>query len=179
MDPAKKARAVKAVQEHGLSLAAAGAQVGVSAMTVKRWVAEAKKQPPALAPLEPPAPVVPPLPPDAPLIDQVRSIIVRVQAAMPAAERLGNMSAVTNALGHLTRLVPVLARLEAREKDDADVMRFSKTEIAEAKATAVANLQAMLARPLHCAGCSRKLSAQWGGLAKDATDRLLSHSEKP
>lgn len=181
-DPAQVARVVAAVRA-GLSHRAAAAQFNVSPPTVARWVeaagAESPPIPRAPSAAPPPAPSV-----DAPLptgdaLEQIRAIMARVYRSIERAEGVGNMAAVTTAIGHLSRLTPVLARLERGREEDRDSVRYSKEEIADAQASARAKLEAYLNRPLMCASCSRKLSAEWGGIANLAEAGADDHSKKP
>jgi transposase-like protein len=178
VDSEKRDRAVRAVRDHGLSLRAAGQQVGVSATTVQRWI-DAAGPAASAAPLEPaPEPAAPPAVELEPA-DEIRAMIRQFQTDARAAREVGNHTAASALMGHASKLVPTLARLDRLRNEDSDVVRYSKAEVAAAQDSVRATLEALAARPLCCARCGRELSAEFGGLAKDARERLMLRSDLP
>lgn len=84
------------------------------------------------------------------------------------------MQAVGNARGATTTInsaaksiMPMLARLEKIQQEQSSVIRVSREEVDRGMALMRERFAAILDRPLHCAECSRRLSATIG-LGPDA-----------
>jgi hypothetical protein len=151
------------VRDHGLSLRAAAAQVGVSATTVVRWIKEAGEAP-AIVPVAPPAPAAPPpaVETTGDALEDTRAMVRQFHADAAAAREAGNHSAAVAAQGHAGKLMILIGRLEKQKGENRDFVKYSRAEIAEAEAGALAKLAAYLNRPLLCAECGEKLSIKWG-----------------
>lgn len=165
VDPEIKATALEAIAS-GASTRDVAAMAGVSYMTISRWakaagVAPANPAPPPRAhrptKSEPPTPVAPP-PADMPTIDRVRSTITKLHAVADAAAAVGNHKAAQQSHRDAGAQMLLLARLEKLETKDSDVIRVSRADVSDAMSSVRARVQAMAARPLLCAHCSKELS---------------------
>ena len=58
--------------------------------------------------------------------------------------------------------LPVVARLESKEKDEEGLFTVSQAEIEKAMRGVRERAAALLERPLLCAACGRALSISWG-----------------
>lgn len=164
-----KARAIAAAR-NGLKTRAIADQLGVSHVSVARWLKEA----PAVAPAPPlkaaPAPEAPP-PAEAEAaapaagmagaLADLRGLLTELRGALRLAKDAGHHAAAASAMGSMARLMPVLARLEKTQAEEKDAMRVSLADIEQAGREVDALFDAYDSRPLHCADCGRKLSISW------------------
>lgn len=172
----KRAQVIDAVRRGGLSLRAAAAQFGVSPPTVKRWLDAVPEAPPAIAPPGPP-PGPPPAPFQGDAAELTRAVLGELRAAIDEARVNGNHELFARLVSNLTKQGILLKQLEKGANEDADVVKMSRAEIEKGQEEFLATIAALNARPLLCAHCGAHLSADWGGLAKDARARLLDHAE--
>lgn len=173
--PAQRARVVKAVLVGGLTLRAAAAQFKLSAPTVKRWVDEAKKRPPdepepAPAPTPDPDPTPGP-PAGANTLEMTRWMRDDLLRLAREARTAGNYTAAQGFASQAVKLSHVIPRLEKSEAVDGDSVRYSRAEIDDAMRTVRERWAALLARPLLCHDCGRKLSASFAGYDIDAIEK--------
>jgi hypothetical protein len=154
--------AVAAVKS-GRSLRDVGEQFGVAPTTIMRWVKAAEPAPTIAERAEDiaPAPAEPP-PEDEDTLDMVRRMQRDMRASAEAAKADGNHTAAQRFMRDAAGLVPVIARLEKVAADDSDVLRISRAEIEDVMSATRERVKTLLARPLLCAHCSRKLSIQYG-----------------
>jgi hypothetical protein len=159
----------------GCSLKDAGDTLGVSAMTIKRWI-DAPAEPPS-APPQPPSDPPPAVtlpahmapPPPMPVLEDisdpielVRQLIREQRAAIQADRLSGNTRGAASNAATLERLVKSLKQMESTAKDDGDGIRVSNAELARVRASLAERVTAICNRPLMCARCSRELSVFWG-----------------
>lgn len=78
-------------------------------------------------------------------------------------QRLGNARGATTTINSAAKtLMPMLARLEKIQQEQSSVIRVSREEVERGMALMRERFAAILDRPLHCAECSRRLSATIG-----------------
>lgn len=101
------------------------------------------------------------------LVGTVRAMLTRTLTRSAAAEGAGNYTAAQRDSRDAAALVTVLARLTRSEAEESEVLRISRSEIADLEHSMRERVAAILNRPLLCAHCSRELSVAWGteGLA--------------
>lgn len=169
---------MRAVTVAGRSLRDVADEYGVSYVTVLRWVkaagpakkpkaAEAKAPTPwsgltkELTEREPP-PEEPPtaadLPEGATLLEQVMALQRDMMASAKAAKAVGNHRAAQAALASAGLLTNTIARIKKTEAEGSDVLKIPRHELITAADSVRKRLEAMRARPLCCARCSRLLS---------------------
>lgn len=160
----------------GASLRDVAEACGVSHVTVSRWAKAANvavTPAPKGRPIEPrpePAPADAAEEDDTPegadTLELTRSMLRRALRLARTSEAAGNMSAAQRAQRDAAGLAVVVARLERDANEHADVLRISRSEIDAAMANVYARVEAIVARPLLCADCSRKLSVEFGGVKR-------------
>lgn len=79
-----------------------------------------------------------------------------------SAKTVGNYSAYQRSMRDAAGLVPVIARMKAAEKEGADVLHVSRSDLEMAHSNNRAKLRQLLERPLLCEHCGRALSVEWG-----------------
>lgn len=134
---------------------------GVSAMTISRWAKDRGVAAGGVQPAPAPAPQGEPAS-EADLLDTLRRMLGQLLDDAKSSRAVGNMTAVTRSMRDAGNLSNTIARIEGRQADDADVLRISRSEIAEAMAAVTLRVQAIADRPLLCAHCSRALSVSFG-----------------
>ena len=147
----------------GLSSRAIAREFNVSHTTIGKVLAAAT--PPATLPdhMAPPLTPAPVAASDAPALVVVRELLAEARAGFANAAAIGN-SAEAQRFGRTAAgLTPVLARLEREQREDADVLRLSRSDIDAAMRGVRERVAAILARgELRCADCSRALSVRFG-----------------
>lgn len=141
--------------------------VGVSHMTVARYIRDADVKPTiaaraaALAASAPesgaPDDGLPHEPPE-----MIRRQIAEARKRSAAAERAGDYKSATQNATLEADLTNTLLRAERGKADDADVLRISRREIDETMAQVRARIKSIVDRPLLCEHCSRQLSMDFG-----------------
>jgi hypothetical protein len=58
-------------------------------------------------------------------------------------------------------MMPVLARLEKVASESSDVLRISRSEIAQARQAYRERVRRLLEQPLVCAECGRRIRVAW------------------
>lgn len=181
-DPELVALALDQVRR-GLRMVEVAETAGVSTATIARWIRrygepglvprtarpEALEEERArLAALEEAPPVADELDDGAPAIEIARQLIRDTRQRYADAVRAGDTRRASQYSSHLTAQLTKLAALERRSEDDDDVMRIRIADIEAAMGEHRRAVQAILARPLHCAECGRRLTAQIVELEADA-----------
>jgi hypothetical protein len=152
-DPERVALARRLIQA-GHTRPSVAEAMRVSTSTIDRWLRlPVPAEPPAAAP---PAAAPPdPEPPadDDDVLSLVREEIRELRRARREATRLHDPSMRIYAAA-IGRIAPLLARLEARQDDDAGVVRIPRAEIERAKAALAERVRKIReAGPLLCARC--------------------------
>jgi hypothetical protein len=179
IDPRVRELAVQAVREGGTlrEVAALCAKAGtkVTAMTVKRWADEAGPLAHMAAPADDAE--IEDLPTD-PLeaLIAMRNMYLRDSARARAA---GHHAAAASATSSVTKLSLLIARVEKERRSSGDGVTFTAAEVAAARESVDARLEALRARPLLCAECGRALSIEWGDGAKVADGGHGDHTDTP
>jgi AcrR family transcriptional regulator len=143
--------------------------VGVSHMTVARWIKDADVKPTIAAraaKIEAAAADAPDVPADVVLPERapekLRVQIDHAWAMVEVAKRAGDYKSSAQFSKLAAELTNSLLRAERGEVEDADAIRISRREIDEKRAEIMATVKAICDRPLLCAQCSRQLSVDYG-----------------
>ncbi|MGL4808977.1 MAG: helix-turn-helix domain-containing protein [Giesbergeria sp.] len=182
---AQKLRAVMEAVDSGLSQAEAGRRVGVNAMTVSRWVERERKRVAAEAPApanepEKPKPKAKPkakrkttehaTPGQEPEEDSLADVLETTKALArellatgEAAKRAGNWTAAQRALNSAQMAANTIARIERERGRSGNAIHIQPHEIETALELHRRNVRTILAAPILCSDCGRKLRIAWGG----------------
>ena len=169
-DPELVERALLA-RRRGVTQAEAAQLCGVVPATIREWERRYGYQP---------AEVPPPRVPDAPdltdavdspepvdsasMLDTLREAMSSMNAARKAYLRSGDARSATTAVNSLSKLAPLLARLEREASADADYVRIPRAAFAAAAASYRERVGKVLAQPLTCAKCGARLRASLAGV---------------
>lgn len=156
MNAEQSARA-RELARQGLSQRDIAAELGVSRAAVRKALAAAPEALAAAAPPAAPAPAT-----DASALEQARALLAETRADLEQARSRGETAAVSRLSRTMAMLMPVVSRLESRERDEADLVVASHAEIERAMRSVRERAAALLDRPLLCAACGRALSISWG-----------------
>ena len=135
-------------------------------MAISRWAKAAGVTPGAAAPPPPAASAEPSA--EAEPIDVSDTLLTLRRMQSDAlrianeARGVGNMGAAQRAVRDAAALGNTIARVERSEQAESDVLRLSRADIELEMQKVLARVQAITARPLLCAACSRALSVRFG-----------------
>jgi aryl-alcohol dehydrogenase-like predicted oxidoreductase len=167
----KDRRAAIAAVDSGTPRRDVAAKYGVSEMTIGRWVKERDRGGArTIADRAAALPTIPDAPDEAPADDVdpsdtlgfLKQMVTDTQRRIRLSERQGNLAAAQKMGRDLGGLLNTVARVERLERSEEELIRITREQLVEAKASVLAKVHALADRPLHCAECARKLSVRWG-----------------
>jgi hypothetical protein len=173
-DPDLVKAALEAVAE-GHSFRQIAEAVGSTEGSIRRWAKLAGVRP--RSPVTPesvaavalpahmlPAPVGKPPPEIDPtdLLGSVRAMLADQSAQMADLRAVGNTRGAQAAAANMAKVALLLKQLESAQLEDATTLKIPRAELDQARAAIRARRDAIAARPIMCAECSRKLSVSQG-----------------
>jgi DNA invertase Pin-like site-specific DNA recombinase len=166
----KDRRAAIAAVDSGTPRRDVATKYGVSEMTIGRWVKErdrggARTIADRVAAMPEIKVSIDELPSDVDPSDTLgflKQMVTDTQRRIRLSERQGNLAAAQKMGRDLGGLLNTVARVERLERSEEELIRITREQLVEAKASVLAKVHALADRPLHCAECARKLSVRWG-----------------
>lgn len=179
---AARGRAWHLVRIEGRSLRDVGAELGVTGTTISRWVAAIDAERNAAAQGGARTQEAPATADGDDLeledadesadaaVDDVLGLVRRMLAdtkrRITQAETAGNLKVAQAAGADATKQAILLARIERMQKADGSALRITKEEIAQAFESVEQKALAVIARPVLCSECGRRLSAEIAGRSR-------------
>lgn len=168
----EKAQALEWLRQ-GVTLHEVARRLEMTPTTIARWrnaqSSDVAKRAEAIAPsftVAPPADDAAPEPEPQTDLEFLRQLARDTRKRIREAERVGNLSAAQKDSRDLGNLLNTIARVEARERQEDDVLHLRTEELIQAKVAVLTRVRALASRPLLCAACSRELSVRWGREAR-------------